>query len=129
PKETTLVLLLGPQTKFENNENKSYENKHVFNKLLIEKSKKLADEFENIKLIEFDKYIKSKSDFTNSPNQFAKRVYFDLANDIIKILDSEQTDYKKSKFEVAFSICISGIKSYLIKIKIIKKLSNLLLKK
>ena len=45
---------------------------------------------DNVKLICYDKYIHDDSDFFDTINHFVKRVYYDLAGDLVSLFDASQ---------------------------------------
>lgn len=114
-KETTMVLLLGTERPFEKKvQQESYLNRHQEHILLNNKIREWSKDKDNVKLLPFDAYLKSNSDFIDTINHFVKRVYYDLAKDLINIFNENNS----SKVEV------KG-KTYLFLSTIIQKLRYL----
>ena len=88
---SVFVLILPTEREYPGDTVPSYENRHIFHRALNEKIHGWAEDKPEIILLPIDKYIHDPKDFTNSINHFVKRVYFDLANDLIKIVDSENS--------------------------------------
>lgn len=112
-KPATLVLVLPTEREYEKNTAPSYENRHVFHRLLNEKIRDWAQDKSEVFLLPIDKYIHDSKDFTNSINHFAKRVYFDLAKDLVETVN-------KGNFSLA-----SKNKSFLLKETFKQRLSLL----
>ncbi len=88
---STFVLILPTEREYLGNTVPSYENRHILHRALNEKIRRWTKDKPEIVLLPIDKYIHDSKDFTNSINHFVKRVYFDLAKDLIKIVDSENS--------------------------------------
>ncbi len=88
---SAFVLILPTEREYTGYTVPSYENRHIFHRVLNEKIRCWAEDKPEIVLLPIDKYIHDSKDFTNSINHFVKRVYFDLAKDLIKIVDSENS--------------------------------------
>lgn len=96
--KTKLILILGSEFPFENNERPSYTKRYIFHKILNDKIKKWSADKNNVHLIEISDYITSEKDYTDTINHFHKRVYYRMAQDILAILDQKQQTIKiKSK--------------------------------
>lgn len=82
----SLVLILPTEREYTKNTVPSYENRHIFHRTLNEKVRNWAQDKPDVILLPIDKYIRDSKDFTNSINHFSKRVYFDLAKDLIETI-------------------------------------------
>ena len=98
-RQTKLILLLGSERAFEGPAEPSYENRHLFHKILNEKLRKWAQGKSNVYLIEIGQYIKSQKDYNDTINHFQKKVYYHMAQDILRIINGDRGTYKtKSRF-------------------------------
>ncbi len=93
-----LILVLGSETPFNGPTNPSYENRHIFHKILNKKIEEWAKNKNNVFLIKIGDYITSQRDYVDTINHFQKHIYFRMAKDILSYLDNGQSDVKmKSK--------------------------------
>ncbi len=96
---TKIILILPTEKPYKGKTLPSYENRHVFHQRLNEKIRIWAENKENVVLLPIDKYIHSSKDYTDSINHFVKRVYYDLAQDIIRIIDDSSNVFRsKGKY-------------------------------
>ena len=93
-KEAILILLLGSEKAFEGETKPSFLNRHVFHKVLNDQIKAWSAEKSDVHLIEIDKYIQSQKDYTDTINHFQKRIYYHIAQDLLTILNNNQTQFK-----------------------------------
>lgn len=112
---TILVLILGVELPFEQNHQVAYEKRHLEHKELNDKLRSLAATNQRIKLLDLNNFVKSQDDFTNNINHFTKRVYYDLAQEAIRIIEasSGMTIKQKSKGEMVVNDFISKFRSLL----------------
>jgi len=103
-KHTKLILLLGSEKPFLGTTKLSYENREQFHKTLNEKVRKWAIDKPNVHLIEIGKYIHNQKDYTDTINHFQKKVYYDMAQDIIALLDTNKTTLKMKSRQYLFLI-------------------------
>lgn len=83
--ETKLILLLGSEREFNKKCDISYKNRHTEHAAMNHAIRAWAQGKSNVILIPYDKYIHSSSDFIDTINHFTKRVYYDLASDLVDI--------------------------------------------
>lgn len=96
--ETILILLLGSEHEFKKKCPESYYKRHIDHAIMNAKIVEWSKDKSNVILIPFDKYIKDDSDFIDTINHFVKRVYYDLACDLVRIFtDDNHTAEVKSK--------------------------------
>ncbi|MBQ9844168.1 MAG: hypothetical protein IJO31_08465 [Oscillospiraceae bacterium] len=87
-KEVKLVLLLGSEKEFKKQKQKeSYVNRHVEHSMMNRAIRIWAAGKENVTLLPYDKYIRSDADFFDTLNHFVKKVYYELANDLVVIFN------------------------------------------
>lgn len=117
-KETKLILVLGSEIPFLGKCNPSYHDRHIFHKTLNDKLKKWAVGKNNVFLIETSNYITSQSDYLDTINHYQKKVYYQMAHDLLPIINDTRVELKmKGKEYLYFSTIID---------KAIKTLSKLL---
>ncbi len=85
-----LILILGTEIEYKRETEKEYIGRHLVHKHVNDIIRKWASNKQNVKLLSFDNYIHSQDDFTNRINHYVKRVYFELARDIVKILNNNK---------------------------------------
>ena len=104
--DTKLILLLGSEQKFSGKCNASYENRHIEHANMNREITVWAQNQPNVILIHYDKYIHNSNDFVDTINHFSKRVYYDLALDLVKIFkDNSKSDVKvKGKRDLYIAI-------------------------
>ena len=93
-KKTKLILLLGSEREYKGKVKPSYENRHLLHKLLNDKIKQWSINKNNVILIGFDEFIDSQSCFLDSINHFVKKVYYELAEKIIGIINESGSNLK-----------------------------------
>lgn len=99
--KTVLVLTLGSETPHEGNTQPAYADRHIYNKELNEKIRNWAKDKPRVVLMDFNNYIDGQDSFTNNINHFSKKIYFNVAQELIKIIEekSEENVLLNSKFE------------------------------
>lgn len=85
PSTTLLVLLLGSEFNYE-----GFKSSQIvlYNQKFNAAIEKEFSNFENVRLINYTKFIHSKNDYDQSlemSNHFARRIYFEIAADMVKI--------------------------------------------
>ena len=83
PKETTLCLVLGATRGFDGQDD--VKQRHLG---INEAVKSLAQNHPRIKFIEIDDCIKGPSDFEGEINHFSSRVYYEIAQRLIAVIQS-----------------------------------------
>ena len=122
--KSKLVLILGSERKFNGKVADSYANRDKKHKELNKKIRDWAQDKQDIILLPIDKYIKSDKDFIDTINHFTKRVYYDLATDLVEIINkySDKKINTKSRKTVVFKTILQKIQ--FLKINIKKKLQK-----
>lgn len=87
PKDTLLVLFLGVEIPYGGAMKPSYQNRHLFHRELNAQIRKLAAEYDTIKLIEFGKYVDGQNKFFNGINHFTKPVYYAVAKEAVGMIN------------------------------------------
>lgn len=93
-KNALLIFLLGSERAFEGETRPSYLGRHIFHKTLNDKVKSWSLGKPDVCLIEIDQYIQSQKDYADTINHFQKRVYYHIAQDLLKIIDDNQSKLK-----------------------------------
>lgn len=83
PEETSLCLILGATQLFDGQED--VKERHL---LLNTAVKAFAENHPRIKFVEIDDCISNPSDFAGEINHFSSKVYFEIAQRIIKVIQS-----------------------------------------
>lgn len=94
-KDAILIILLGSEKAFEGETGPSYFNRHNFHKVLNDKIRIWSANKTDVCLIEIGKYIHSQKDYLDTINHFQKRIYYHIAQDLLKIIN-----YNHSRFEI-----------------------------
>lgn len=89
PKETTMAVMLGGELYYEKNTFPAYENRHLVHKEINAAIRAAAEELD-IRLIDVNRYLVDQSSFYDHFNHYIKPVYYQLAGEIIAIIN-EQT--------------------------------------
>lgn len=114
-----LILILPTEREYTKNKKVSYESRHIEHSRLNNAIKSWANNKDNVILLPIDKYIHSENDFTDSINHFVKRVYFDLAKELVEIMNEKSVSfYTKGKYFLLKEIFVHYAR--LIKNKILK---------
>lgn len=87
PESTLLVLILGVEFPFSEKERKSCWDRHIFNKEMNKLIREFAQVRDNVEVLEFSKYVKTPDDMYNNINHFVKPVYYNMAQDVIEIIN------------------------------------------
>ena len=98
-KDTMLVLLLGSEQECTKCHKTSYENRHLEHAAMNRRIETWAQGKDNVKLICYDSYIHSQSDFLDTINHFVKRVYYDLAGDLVGTLGDAHVKGRMSLYK------------------------------
>lgn len=84
--KATLCLLLGSETKYDNNKQPAYEDRHLAHKEFNDEIRKFAQDKSQVKLLDFTKYVKSQDDYVGNINHFQRKVYFEMSRDVNQII-------------------------------------------
>lgn len=85
-------------------DNAAYKDRHIIHKQTNDLLRNWAAETKNVELINVNKYVKSSSDFYDHINHFTKPVYYNLAKDIVEVIN-KNTDgsvKKYGKWKIAY---------------------------
>ena len=121
-KNTHICLLLGSEIPYLNEKNDAYFDRHIYYKTLNAQIREYAQTHERIHLIDFNRYIKGQSDFTNNINHYKRHIYYDAARDANKIISEVLGNLisQKNYFYYLYTILRSRIS--IIKHNILKRI-------
>lgn len=88
--QTKLILLLGSEHEFTKTCPESFRNRHIEHKNMNNAIRAWAVDKPNVILMPYDKYITNSSDFIDTINHFTKRVYYELAVDLMEVFNSNR---------------------------------------
>jgi len=86
PGRPIIVLLLGSETEYEgvNEEFADHADRHKHVNALV---REFAADKSRIRLINLTDFVKSQSDYEDSINHFSRRVYYDVATEVVKCIN------------------------------------------
>ncbi len=112
-----LILILGSDKAFTGPSKPSYENRHLFHKMLNSKIEAWAEGKTNVYLIKVGEYISSQRDYVDTINHFQKHIYYKMAQDILSFLGDGQSEFKiKSRFYLFLITFKTKLKRFLKKL-------------
>lgn len=85
--QAKLILVLGSETEYLQNNQKSYRDRHLYNKELNKIIREFAEQEKRIVLLDVNNYIEGQNSFTNNINHFTKDIYFKLSKELISLVD------------------------------------------
>lgn len=89
PDDCMLAVMLGGELYYEKNTFPAYENRHLVHREINNAIREAADRI-GLKLIDVNKYLVDQSSFYDHFNHYIKPVYYQLAGDIVTLIN-EQT--------------------------------------
>ena len=89
PNDCILAVMLGGELYYEKNTFPAYENRHLVHKEINDAIREASDRI-GLKLIDVNKYLVDQSSFYDHFNHYIKPVYYQLAGDIVELIN-EQT--------------------------------------
>lgn len=121
--QTTLILLLGSEKEYVHECDISYKDRHIEHANMNRLLRDWATDKPNVILLCYDKYIRQQSDYLDTINHFTKRVYYELAADLVEIF-GKNSGSQDISIKGKESLFISSLmqKLRLIKKKILKKM-------
>lgn len=78
--QAKVCLLLGSEMPFLKNQEKSYENRHVYYKEINSLLREYAKHHERVMLIDFNDYLKGQDDFIDNINHYQRNVYYEASH-------------------------------------------------
>jgi len=89
--DTLLILILGAEIPFKKNRNPAYEGRHLVQKEVNDRIRRLAEENENITFLDINRYIKGQESFYDQFNHFVQEVYYEMAKDLVKVVAEKKS--------------------------------------
>lgn len=89
PDDCMLAVMLGGELYYEKNTFPAYENRHLVHKEINDAIRGVVDRI-GLKLIDVNQYLVDQSSFYDHFNHYIKPVYYQLAGDIVELIN-EQT--------------------------------------
>lgn len=86
--QAVLILVLGSETKYENNSQSAYEDRHEYHQKLNAAVRAWKAGKDRVQLLDVNRHITGQSDFTNNINHFARSVYYNMSNDLVSIIEA-----------------------------------------
>lgn len=97
PENSKIVLIMGSEKEYLGKKKMSYEGRHLIHKAMNDKIREWSKNKKDVFLMPIDKYIHEDKDYWDSINHFSKRVYYDLAKDIVYLVNSHGGEQNGTK--------------------------------
>lgn len=88
-KDCVLGIMLGGELYYEKNTFEAYKDRHIIHKQMNDAVRKWAQNYDNVKLIDVNKYLVDQSSFYDHFNHYIKPVYYALAKEIVDIVNDK----------------------------------------
>lgn len=88
PDDCGLAVMLGGELYYEKNKFSAYKNRHLVHKKINDAVREAADCI-GLKLIDVNKYLVDQSSFYDHFNHYIKPVYYQLAGDIVTLINDQ----------------------------------------
>ena len=86
-KDCTLVIMLGGELYYEKNSFPAYNDRHLVHKEMNKAVRKFAENAENVRVLDVNKYLTGQDSFYDHFNHYIKPVYYQLASEVVKIVN------------------------------------------
>ena len=87
--DCVLGIMLGGELYYEKNTFDAYKDRHIIHKQMNEAVRNWAQGYDNVKLIDVNKYLVDQSSFYDHFNHYIKPVYYALAKEIVDIVNDK----------------------------------------
>lgn len=92
-----LAIMLGGELYYEKNTVEAYNDRHIVHKQINDAVRLWAKKYNNVQLIDVNKYLVDQSSFYDHFNHYIKPVYYSLAKEIVDIVNEKlDTDIKET---------------------------------
>lgn len=88
PQDCLMAVMLGGELYYEKNTYPAYENRHIVHKQINNAIRAVAEDLD-IYLIDVNKYLVDQSSFYDHFNHYIKPVYYQLAGEIVELINSQ----------------------------------------
>ena len=85
--DTLLVIMLGSETQFEQNEFAAYKDREKKHKEYNDVARDFSKDKDNTTVLDVNKYITGQESFYKNINHFIPKVYYEMAQDMIKLIN------------------------------------------
>ena len=86
-RDCSLVIMLGGELYYEKNTFEAYQDRHLVHKKVNDAIRSWADNQDNVRLIDVNKYLTDQSCFYDHFNHYIKPVYYSLAAEMVDIVN------------------------------------------
>ena len=97
-----LILILGSETPYLGNTNKAYNDRHEFNKRLNALIREWKANNDRVILLDVNNYISGQDAFTNNINHFSRVIFYEMSQDLIRIIKEESGKNVKQNGKVGY---------------------------
>ncbi len=87
PESCILVVMLGGELYYEKNTFEAYMDRHIVHKQVNDAIRSWAENHQNVRLMDVNKYIVDQSSFYDHFNHYIKPVYYALASEMVDIVN------------------------------------------
>ena len=87
PESCILVVMLGGELYYEKNTFEAYMDRHIVHKQVNAAIRSWAEDHQNVRLLDVNKYIVDQSSFYDHFNHYVKPVYYALAAEMVDIVN------------------------------------------
>lgn len=87
PESTLLVIMLGSEVPYEDNEFEAYEDRHILHAVYNQAVKEYSANKNNVKYLDVNNYIVGQNSFYKHINHFIPEVYYKMAQDMVKLIN------------------------------------------
>ena len=101
--DTLLVIMLGSETNFDENQFEAYKDREKKHKEYNDAARAFAQDKENTKVLDVNKYITGQESFYKNINHFIPKVYYEMAQDMIELIN-DWTGQKVAKTSFALKL-------------------------
>ena len=84
---TLLVIMLGSETQFEQNEFAAYKDREKMHKEYNDAAREFTKDKENTTVLDVNDYITGQESFYKNINHFIPKIYYQMAQDMIKLIN------------------------------------------
>ncbi len=101
PEHCVLTIMLGGELYYKKNTFEAYQDRHLVHKKVNDAIRSWADNQDNVRLIDVNRYLVDQSSFYDHFNHYIKPVYYALASEMVEIVNevtgSQITETAKTK--------------------------------
>lgn len=87
PANCVLAIMLGGELYYEKNTFEAYQDRHIVHQKVNAVIRKWAEEKDNVRLMDVNRYLKDQSSFYDHFNHYIKPIYYALASEMVEIVN------------------------------------------